>query len=91
MPNVIATQRNIGGALFESFVIPFLVPCRKVLLTPADGVPYSDAAKKKARLGRKVNFAPGKIPSVARAPENEYVLYQPRRRPNIVQSLVGLR
>jgi len=27
----------------------------------------------------------------ARAPENVYVVYQPRRRPNIMQSLVGLR
>jgi len=27
----------------------------------------------------------------ARAPENVYIVYQPRIRPNIVQSLVGLR
>jgi len=27
---------------------------------------------------------------VARAPESVYIMYQPRRRPNIVQSLVGL-
>jgi len=33
MPNVTATQPNIGGVLCESFVIPFLVPRRKVWLT----------------------------------------------------------
>ena len=35
-------------------------------------------------------FAPGKIPLGARAPENVYmyIAYQPRRQPNIVQSLV---
>jgi len=32
-----------------------------------------------ARFGRKMNFAPGKIP---RAPENVYIVYQPRRQPN---------
>jgi len=35
MPNVMAAQPNIGGALCESSVIPFLVPRRKVWLTPA--------------------------------------------------------
>ena len=37
-------QPNIGGAICESFVIPFLVPRRKVWLTPAAGVPSSNAA-----------------------------------------------
>jgi len=49
MPNVMAAQPNIGCALCESSIIPFLVPRRNVWL------------------------------------------YQPRRRPKIVQSLVGLR
>ena len=44
MPNVMATQPNIGGALCESSVIPILVPHRKVWLTPATGVPCSNAA-----------------------------------------------
>jgi len=44
MPNVMAAQPNIGGALCDSSVIPFLVPCPKFWLTPADGVPCSDAA-----------------------------------------------
>jgi len=43
MPNVMAAQPNIGGVLCESCVIPFLVPRRKVWLTPADGVPCSNA------------------------------------------------
>ena len=34
-----------------------------------------------ARLGRKINFARGKIPLGARAPENVYIAFQPRRRP----------
>jgi len=37
-------QRDIGGALCKSSVIPFLVPHHKVYLTPAAGVPYSNAA-----------------------------------------------
>ena len=45
MPNVMAAQPNIGGALCESAVIPFLVPRRKVWLMPAAaGVPCSNAA-----------------------------------------------
>jgi len=43
MPHVMAAQPNIGGAVCESFVIPFLVLRRKVWLTPAAGVPCSNA------------------------------------------------
>ena len=39
MPSVMAALPNIGGALCESSVIPFLVPRREVWLTPAVGVP----------------------------------------------------
>ena len=35
MPNVMAAQPNIGGALCESSVMPFLLPRRKVSLTPS--------------------------------------------------------
>jgi len=45
MSNVMAALPNIGGAFCESSVIPFLVPHRKVWLTPAAGVPCSNAAK----------------------------------------------
>jgi len=44
MPNVMAAQRNIVGALYESSAIPFLVPRRKIWLTPDAGVPCSNAA-----------------------------------------------
>jgi len=44
MPNVMAAQTNIGGALCESSVIKFLVLRRKVWLTPAAGLPCSIAA-----------------------------------------------
>ena len=43
-------------------------------------------------MGHKVNFASGKIPSGSkRAPENVQIVYQPRRRPNAMQGLVGLQ
>jgi len=63
----------------ESSVIPFLVPHRKVWLTHV----CSNAANigERKTWTRKVNFASDRIP-----PQ-----YQPRRRPNIVQSLVDLR
>jgi len=44
MPNVMAAQLNIGGALCESSVIPFFVARRKFWLMPAARVPYSNAA-----------------------------------------------
>ena len=37
MPNVMAAQPNIGDARCESSVISFLLPRRKVWLTPAAG------------------------------------------------------
>jgi len=43
MPNVMAAQPYIGGALCESSVIPFIAPRRKVWLKPAAGVPCSNA------------------------------------------------
>jgi len=45
MPNVMAAQPNIGGALCESSEIPFLALRHKVWLTPAAGVPRSNAAR----------------------------------------------
>jgi len=69
MPNVMAAQPNIGGALCESSIIPFLVPRRKVWLTPAAGVPCSnDANIGEHKMGRKVNFAPDKIPLGGKSP-----------------------
>jgi len=39
-----AALPNIGGAVCENAVIQFLVPRHKVWLTPAAGVPCSNAA-----------------------------------------------
>jgi len=44
MLNMMAAQPNIGGALCDSSVILFLVPCHKVWLMAAARVPYSNAA-----------------------------------------------
>ena len=44
MPNLMAAQPNIGGALCERSAIPFLVPRHKVCLTPAAPVPCNNAA-----------------------------------------------
>ena len=41
VPNVMAAQPNIGGALCKSSIITFLVPSGKVWLTHAAGVPCS--------------------------------------------------
>jgi len=49
MPKVMAAQPNIGGALCESSVNPFLESCRKVWLTPAAALPCSNGANKKRR------------------------------------------
>ena len=37
-----------------------------------------------------MNFAPGKMPLGGNSPKNVYIVYQPRKPPNIVQSLVEL-
>jgi len=59
-----AALPNIAGALCKSSVIPFLVPRRKVWLTPAAGVPCGNAANVgELKTWTIVNFAPGKIPS----------------------------
>jgi len=63
MPNLMAAQTNIGGALCESSLISFLVLRRKVWLRPAAGVPCSNAANIRDRqIGHKVNFARSKSP-----------------------------
>jgi len=65
---VMAAQPNIGGALCKSSIIAFLVPRRKVWLTPVAGVPCCNAANIEGRLGRKVNSAHSKILSVDKSP-----------------------
>jgi len=76
MPNVMTAQPNIAGAPCESSVIPFRVPRRKLWLTPADGVPYSNTAKAQYRrtqdLDAKCILHLAKFSHAARAPENVY-------------------
>ena len=88
MPNVMAALPNIGDVLCESFVIPFLVQRRKLWLTPTARVPCSNAAN----IGERKIWTQSKFCSWqnSRAPENVYTVYQRRRRPNIVQSLVDI-
>ena len=70
MPNVMAARPNMDGALCESSVIPFLVPRRKLWLTPAAGVPCSNTANTAERKtwASTVNIGPGKITSAGRSP-----------------------
>jgi len=69
MPNVMAALLYIGGGLCESLVIRFLVPRRKVWLTPVlECRAVMLPIYKNAKLGRKVNIAPGKILSGGKSP-----------------------
>ena len=68
---------NIGGDLCESSVIPFLVARRKRWLTPAARVPCSNAAN----IGERNTWTQcilqlAKFRLGAKAPENEYIVYQ---------------
>jgi len=92
MPNVMAAQLNIGGALCESSVILFLIACRKFWLMPAAQVPCSNAAN----IGERKTCTQGEFCTwqssvMGKSPEDVNIVYQPRRRPNIVQGLVGLQ
>ena len=97
MPNVMAAQPNVGGALCESSVISFLVPHRKVWLTPAAGVPCNNAAN--IGLRERTTWTQSEFCTRQNAvrrqlkalPQNVYIVYQPRRRLKIIQSLVSLR
>jgi len=71
MPNVMAAQPSIGGAVCESCIIPFLVPRRKVWLTPAAGVLCSNAAnigerKTDAKLHSKFALRPHHVSKYGR-------------------------
>jgi len=49
MLNVMAALPNIGGAVYKSSLIPFLVARRKVWLTSTARVPCSNAANRGER------------------------------------------
>jgi len=57
MPNVMAALPNVGGAICQNCVIPFLVPRRKVWLTPAAVMPCSDAAN----IGQRTTWTQGEF------------------------------
>jgi len=73
----------------ESSVILFLVPRRKVWLTPAARVPCSNVANIERKTWTQSELCTRKYRQGAKALENVYIVYQPRRRPNIVQSMVN--
>jgi len=71
MPNVLTTQPNIGRALCESAIIPFLVQCHKLSLTSTAWVPCRNAEiyRRMQELdAKKVNLACGKIPLWGKSP-----------------------
>ena len=80
MPNVMATQPNIGGAVCESSIIPFLVPRRKVWLTPTGRVPCSNAAD----IGERKTWTQSEVCTWQHSirgqkPLKMYIVYQPKR------------
>ena len=85
MPNVMAALPNIGGALCESSVISFLVPRRKLWLTPTARVSCSKGANIGERKTRtQSEFCSWQTSVRGKEPQEIYITYQPRRRPNIV-------
>ena len=83
---------HIGGAVCKSSIIPFLVPRSKVWLTPTAGVSCINTAN----VGERKTWTLSEFctwqNSVRRQEPQKclYIAYHPRRRPNIVQSLVDL-
>jgi len=71
MPNVMATQLSIDGALCESSVIPFLVPRPNVLADVRcwSVMQWCCQYRTTQDLWRKVNFAPGKILLGGKSPQ----------------------
>ena len=91
MPNVMAALPNIGGALCESSVIPFLAPRRKLRLTPTARVPCSNADNIGERKTQSEFCSWQNSVTWQEPPKTYYIVYQTRRRPNVAQSLVSVR
>jgi len=88
MPNVMAALRNVGGA-YEERKFCNSLPCpppqfgwRPLLECCAVKLPIYE----NARLERKVNFAPGKIPLRGKGPENAYNVYIVYRTKNYAKN-----
>ena len=87
-----AIQPNICGALCEHSVISFLVLCHKVWLTAATRVPCRNAINMgESKTWMQSEFCSWQNSFRGKSPQNVYIIYQHRRRPNIVQCFVNLR
>jgi len=76
MPNVMAAQPNIGGAVCESSVIPFLVPRHKVWLTTLlECRAVTLPIQRTQDLDAKSVLQLEKFCQGARAPKNVYIVY----------------
>ena len=95
MPNVMAAQPNIGGALRESSVSSFLVTRRKCWLTPAARMPRSNVANTRERnTWAQSEFCSWQNSVSMQQPPPKctvYIIYQRRRRRNIVHTYMGLQ
>ena len=90
IPNVMAAQPNIGVAVCESPAIPFLVHCHKAWLTTGGRVPCSNAVNiRESKTWTQSEFCMWQ--NVGKSPQNAYIVYQRRRRRNILQSFVDHR
>ena len=94
MPNVMAALGiQVTQMKSESSVIPFLVPRRKVWLTPTARVPCSNAANiGEWKTWTQSEYCTCQNSVTGQEPQNVHIVYQlqPMRRPNIVQILVNL-
>jgi len=90
MFNVMAAQLNIGGAVCESSVIPFVVTFHKDWLTATTRVSCSNAANTERKTWKQSEFCSWRNSVSGKNPKNVYTVYQPRRRANILRSFVDL-
>jgi len=72
MPNMMAAQPNIGGALCESSVIPFLVRRRKLSLTPTARVPCSNATNIERKTWTQSEFCTSQNSVTGQEPRKMY-------------------
>jgi len=80
MPSVMVAQPNIGGALCESSVIPFLVPGHKVWLTAAGRVLCSNAANiEERKTWTQSEFCSWQNSVRAQEPPKMYIHSEPQK------------
>ena len=77
MPNVMAALPDVGGAVCESSVIPFLVPHRELWLTPTARVPCSNATSIAARkTWTQSEFCSWQNSVIGQQPPKMYIWYK---------------